>query len=118
MKIGAKLIDWKAKWHAHGKGGGGAQKRGLGMALHQWGGRAGATTCTVKVHPDGAVETFLGRQDLGTGTRTVIAITLAETFGLGVTDVKVNLGNNSYPKANPSGGSITVGGVTGPHRRR
>ena len=64
MKIGAKLIDWKAKWHAHGKGGGGAQKRGLGMALHQWGGRAGATTCTVKVHPDGAVETFLGSQDL------------------------------------------------------
>ncbi|MEC7555737.1 MAG: molybdopterin cofactor-binding domain-containing protein, partial [Planctomycetota bacterium] len=117
MKIGAKLIDWKAKWHAHGKGGGGAQKRGLGMALHQWGGRAGATTCTVKVHPDGAVETFLGSQDLGTGTRTVIAITLAETFGLGVADVKVNLGNNSYPKANPSGGSITVGGVTGPHRR-
>jgi len=118
MKIGAKLIDWKAKWHAHGKGSGkGAVKRGLGMALHRWGGRAGATTCTVKVHPDGAVETFLGSQDLGTGTRTVIAITLAETFGLGVADVKVNIGNNSYPKANPSGGSITVGGVSGPLRR-
>jgi xanthine dehydrogenase YagR molybdenum-binding subunit len=117
MKIGEKLMDWKAKWHAHGKGGGQAVKRGLGMAIHRWGGRAGATTCTVKVHPDGAVETFLGSQDLGTGTRTVIAITLAETFGLGVDDVKVNLGNNSYPKANPSGGSITVGGVTGPHRR-
>ena len=117
MKIGAKLIDWKAKWHAHGKGGGKSVKRGLGMALHRWGGRAGATTCTVKVHPDGAVETFLGSQDLGTGTRTVIAITLAETFGLGINDVKVNLGNNSYPKANPSGGSITVGGVSGPHRR-
>ena len=118
MKIGAKLIDWKTKWHAHGKGGGkGAVKRGLGMALHRWGGRAGATTCTVKVHPDGAVETFLGSQDLGTGTRTVIAITLAETFGLDVADVKVNIGNNSYPKANPSGGSITVGGVSGPLRR-
>ncbi|MDP7276204.1 MAG: molybdopterin-dependent oxidoreductase, partial [Planctomycetaceae bacterium] len=117
MKIGAKLIDWKAKWHAHGKGGKGPVKRGLGMAIHRWGGRAGATTCTVKIHPDGAVETFLGSQDLGTGTRTVIAITLAETFGLGVRDVKVNIGNNSYPKANPSGGSITVGGVSGPLRR-
>ena len=117
MKIGAKLIDWNAKWHLHGQGGKGTVKRGLGMALHQWGGRAGATTCTVKVHPDGAVETFLGSQDLGTGTRTVIAITLAETFGLQLGDVKVNLGNNSYPKANPSGGSITVGGVSGPHRR-
>ncbi|GIS58215.1 MAG: hypothetical protein CM1200mP2_04400 [Planctomycetaceae bacterium] len=38
MKIGAKLIDWKAKWHAHGKGGGKSVKRGLGMALHRWGG--------------------------------------------------------------------------------
>ncbi|MFP6703852.1 MAG: xanthine dehydrogenase family protein molybdopterin-binding subunit [Planctomycetaceae bacterium] len=117
MKIGAKLIDWKAKWHAHGKGGQGAVKRGLGMALHTWGGGAGGTKCTLKVHPDGSVETFLGSQDLGTGTRTVIAITLAETFGLGVEDVQVHLGNNSYPKANPSGGSITVGGVSGPMRR-
>ena len=117
MKIGAKLMDWKEKWHAHGKGGGGAVKRGLGMALHRWGGRAGASTCTVKVHPDGAVETFLGSQDLGTGTKTVIAITLAETFGLPISGIKVNIGSNKYPKANPSGGSITVGGVSGPLRR-
>ena len=118
MKVAAKLMDWKAKWHLHGKGGGkGAVKRGLGMALHQWGGRAGATTCLIKVHPDGAVETSLGSQDLGTGTRTVIAITLAETFGLPLSGIKVNIGSNKYPKANPSGGSITVGGVSGPHRR-
>ncbi len=118
METAAKLMDWKAKWHPRGKGGGkGAVKRGLGMALHQWGGRAGATTCLIKVHPDGAVETSLGSQDLGTGTRTVIAITLAETFGLGLSDIKVNIGSNKYPKANPSGGSITVGGVSGPHRR-
>lgn len=118
MKIGAKLIDWKAKWHPHGKGEAkGGVKRGLGMALHQWGGSAHGAKCTVKVHPDGSVETFGGSQDLGTGTRTIIAITLAETFGLPISGIKVNIGSNKYPESGPSGGSTTVGGVSGPNRR-
>ncbi len=118
MKIAAEMIDWKAKWHPHGNGGGdGPVKRGLGMALHTWGGGAGPCTCVLKVHPDGSVETFLGSQDIGTGTRTVIAIVLAETFGLDLDQVKVNLGSSKYPKSGASGGSITVGGVSGTHRR-
>lgn len=117
MKIAAKEIDWKAKWHPHGKGDKGPVKRGLGMALHRWGGGAGPCTCTVKVHPDGSVETFLGSQDIGTGTRTIIAITLAETFGLPINGVKVNLGSSKYPQSGASGGSITVGGVSGANRR-
>lgn len=118
MKIAAKLIDWKAKWHPHGKGKEkGPVKRGLGMALHTWGGGAGPCTCLLKVHPDGSVETFLGSQDIGTGTRTIIAITLAETFGLPLSGVKVNLGSSKYPQSGASGGSITVGGVSGAHRR-
>lgn len=118
MKLAAKLMDWKAKWHPHGKGGGnGAVKRGLGMAIHQWGGRAHAATCLLKVHPDGTVESFGGTQDIGTGTRTVIAITVAETFGLPYKAVKVHIGSNKYPKSGPSGGSTTVGGVSGPNRR-
>src|SRR5882724_4236470 len=117
MEIAAKAIDWKAKWHPHGEGGKGPVKRGLGMALHRWGGGAGPCTCTVKVHPDGSVESFLGSQDIGTGTRTVISIALAETFGLPLTGVKVNLGSSKYPQSGASGGSITVGGVTGAHRR-
>jgi hypothetical protein len=39
MKIAAKLMDWKAKWHAHGKGPSkGSIVTGLGMAIHTWGG--------------------------------------------------------------------------------
>ena len=118
MKIAARLIDWKAKWHPHGKSTEkGPVKRGLGMGLHTWGGGAGACTCTVKVHPDGSVESFVGSQDIGTGTRTVIAITLAETFGIPLASVKVNLGSSKYPQSAASGGSITVGGVSGAHRR-
>jgi len=118
MKIASEMIDWKQKWHLHGKNAGkGALKRGLGMAIHQWGGRAHSATCTVKVHPDGTVESFGGSQDLGTGTRTVIAITLADTFGIPLNHVKVHIGSNKYPRSGPSGGSTTVGGVSGPNRR-
>ncbi len=118
MEIAAKLIDWKKNWHPHGKGESkGGMKRGLGMALHTWGGRAHAGSCTVKVNPDGTVESTSGSQDIGTGTRTVIAIVLAETFGIPVEMVKVNIGSSKYPRSGPSGGSTTVGGVSGPNRR-
>jgi xanthine dehydrogenase YagR molybdenum-binding subunit len=118
MKTGAKLIDWKSKWHPHGKGDKqGSVVGGLGMALHQWGGGANFSNCNLKIHPDGGVETFLASQDLGTGTRTVVAAVVAETFGLPVGAVKVNLGNSKYPASGPSGGSTTVGGVSESNRR-
>jgi len=118
MKRAAELIDWKAKWHPAGKGAGrGPVKRGIGMALHRWGGSAHAATCRLRVHPDGTVESFGGTQDLGTGTRTALAITVAETFGLPIDGVKINIGSNQYPPSGGSGGSTTIGGVTGPNRR-
>ena len=116
--IGAKLIDWKGKWHAHGKGPAkGSVVTGLGMALHTWGGTANSSNCLLKVYPDGGVESFCGTQDLGTGTRTVSAMVLAETFGLTIEDVKVNIGSSKYPASGASGGSTTVGGVSESHRR-
>ena len=118
MKRAATLIDWKAKWHPRGKENGkGAVKQGLGMALHSWRGRAHPANTLLRVHPSGQVETFGGSQDLGTGTRTVIAITVAETFGLPISAIKVNIGSNKYPRSGASGGSTTAGGVSGPNRR-
>ena len=115
---GKELIGWNANWHAHGKGKSrGSIVDGLGMALHTWGGTANNSDCRVKISPDGGVESFCGSQDLGTGTRTVIAQVLAETFGLGVDDVRVNIGNSKYPASGASGGSTTVGGVSESHRR-
>ncbi len=118
MKIAAKMMDWKAKWHPHGRGESkGSVREGLGMALHTWGGGANASTCQLRVHPDGGVESFCATQDLGTGTRTVCAQVLAETFGLKVQDVRVNIGSSKYPVSGASGGSTTVGAVSESHRR-
>jgi xanthine dehydrogenase YagR molybdenum-binding subunit len=118
MKIAADLIDWKRKWHAHGKGPAkGSVVEGLGMAIHTWGGAAHNSSCNLKVHPDGGVEIFLGSQDIGTGTRTVINMVVAETLGLPMNAVKVNIGLSAYPQSGPSGGSTTVGGVSESSRR-
>lgn len=113
----AELIGWKENWHPHGKGNKGPIKRGLGVAIHRWGGRAHAGSCLVKVHPDGTVESTSGTQDIGTGTRTAIGMVLAETFGIPLSMTKVNIGSSKYPRSGPSGGSTTIGGVTGPNRR-
>ena len=118
MEIAARLMDWKAKWHPHGKGPrDGSVVTGLGMAIHTWGGAAHNSTAELKIHPDGSVEISLGSQDLGTGTRTVIALVVAETLGLKPDQVKVNIGWSTYPPSGPSGGSTTVGGVSESSRR-
>lgn len=116
LEIAARLMDWQAKWHPPGAGQG-PVKRGLGLALHTWGGGAHNAQCLLKVHPDGSIEVLMGSQDIGTGTRTAIGIVAAETFGVPMTSVRVHIGSNQYPKAGPSGGSTTIGGVAGPVRR-
>ncbi len=116
----AEMIEWKKLWRPRGQGAVGSTgtvKRGLGLSLHTWGGGGHASDCDLTVHPDGAVEIKLGSQDLGTGTRTVIGIVVAETFGLPFNAVKVHLGDNRYPPSGSSGGSTTVGGVSASSRR-
>ncbi len=118
LKIAADLIGWDTNWHPHGQGRKqGSVVDGLGIGLHTWGGQANSSNCQLKIHPDGGVESYCGTQDLGTGTKTICAMVLAETFGLPVDAVKVNIGHSTYPFSGASGGSTTVGAVSESHRR-
>lgn len=113
----SELFDWKKKWHARGDSGSGHVKRGVGLSIHTWGGAANNSNCNAVIHPDGSAEVSMGTQDLGVGTRTVVAIVAAETFGLPLEAVTVNIGDSKYPSAGASGGSTTVGGVSSATRR-
>jgi len=117
FQIAAELADWKKNWHPRGDKTAGHIKRGMGVSMHTWGGAGHNSSCNVTIHPDGSVEVTMGSQDLGTGTRTVIAIVAAETFGLPVEAITVNIGDSKYPPDNASGGSTTVGGVSASTRR-
>jgi xanthine dehydrogenase YagR molybdenum-binding subunit len=112
LKIAADLIGYRQKAHLRGDPRPGSVKRGLGMSMHTWGGRGHRSECDVTINPDGSVEAKTGSQDLGVGTRTVITIVVAETLGLPMESVKVEIGRNSYPASGGSGGSTTVGGVS------
>ncbi len=113
----AETIEWKKKWHQRGDPAPGPVKKGLGLSMHTWGGQGHASECRMTINPDGSVAVELGSQDLGTGTRTVIAIVAADTLGLPVSAIKVNIGDNRYPRSGGSGGSTTVGGVSSSTRR-
>ncbi|MBV8819464.1 MAG: molybdopterin-dependent oxidoreductase, partial [Acidobacteriaceae bacterium] len=117
LQKGAELIDWKKNWHQRGDSGSGPVKRGLGLGINTWGGAGHASTCRATIHADASVEVELATQDLGTATRTMIAMVAAETFGLPVSAIKVKLGDNSYPNSGASGGSTTIGGVSSSTRK-
>ena len=59
----------------------------------------------------------IGTQDLGVGTRTCLGIVVAESLGLPLEAVQVNIGRNSYPHDGASGGSTTIGGISSSSRR-
>jgi xanthine dehydrogenase YagR molybdenum-binding subunit len=82
------------------------------MGIATWGGAGHVSECRVNIHPDGGVEIEIGSQDIGTGTRTAIAMVVAEIMGLPHTAVTVKLGENAFPPSGPSGGSTTIGGVS------
>ena len=117
LEKAAELMDWQKKWHRRGDKTSGPLKRGLGLSIHTWGGAGHPSNCNCTIQPDGSVEVSLASQDLGTGTRTVIAIITAETFGLPLEAVRVNIGDSKYPADGASGGSTTVGGVSSSTRR-
>jgi xanthine dehydrogenase YagR molybdenum-binding subunit len=105
---GAKEIGWSRRNPVAG-GSPSPLKRGMGCAVGTWGG-GGNNQCKVDVtiSRDGSVLVAVGTQDLGTGTRTYTRAIVAEEFGLGIADVKEQIGSSKLGSANPSGGSTTA----------
>lgn len=115
IALGAELIGWRQKRKPRGQNGGGPIKHGLGMALHTWGGggRPG-NRVAFTINPDGSVELKTATQDIGTGTRTILAIIAAEILGLKPTDIISNIGNSTFPPGQGSGGSTTAPSMSPP----
>jgi len=112
FKIGAEKFGW-AKRHPTGDPASGPIKRGMGCAANRWTGQgSNATRAACEILPDGSVVMRIGTQDIGTGTRTLVAMVTAETLGLPLDAVQAAIGDSNYPFAPGSGGSVTVASVT------
>ena len=110
-KLGAEKIGWERRNKKPGAGAG-RFRTGIGMASQIWpGAGVPGTLADVRIHTDGSVEVECGTQDIGTGTRTHIAVVAAETLGLEPKDISVEIGNSDLPWAPNSGGSLTAPSV-------
>jgi xanthine dehydrogenase YagR molybdenum-binding subunit len=105
-KEGAEKFGWTAKYKKPGSDPG-PIKTGIGCAGATWGGGGKGTEAEVQINPDGTVDVRCGTQDLGTGSRTIVAIVAAEAFGLRPDQIKVKIGDTSLPFSGGSGGSST-----------
>jgi xanthine dehydrogenase YagR molybdenum-binding subunit len=109
--IGAKEFGWD-KRHATGDATPGPIKTGFGTSAHRWGGGGRGSKAHCDIANDGSVVMKCGTQDLGTGTRTLVAMVTAETLGLPVNAVKPEIGDTNYPLSGGSGGSTTAASMT------
>ena len=109
--VGAERFGWTARRPPASDAG--PVKRGVGMAQSQWVSVISPTTaCEVRIMGDGSVEAFNAAQDVGTGTRTVLAQVVAEELGLRADQVGSYIGDTRYPIGPASGGSRVTGSLT------
>ena len=109
--MAAEMINWKSR-HPTGDPTPGPIKRGLGCAANRWGGAGQGTKAHCEINPDGSVLMRCGTQDIGVGTKTIIAMITAETLGIPMELVTVQLGDSNYPFSGGSGGSTTAASVS------
>jgi xanthine dehydrogenase YagR molybdenum-binding subunit len=113
--IGAERIEWQRR-HVPGADPG-PVKRGLGVAQSLWMANVQLdSSCEVRVLRDGSVEVLSSVQDIGTGTGTVMAQTVAEVFGLRADEITVRIGDTEFPPGPPSYGSRATASITPPAR--
>lgn len=112
-EAGAKAIGWERRNRRPGEGpADGPRRRGLGVATSIWfGAGVPGTLADIVLYPDGSVEVVCGTQDIGTGTKTHMAVVAAEALGLEPREIAVRLGSSDYPWAPLSGGSQTTPSV-------
>jgi len=109
LKEGAEEFGWsEARSRAKDDG---HIKRGVGVAACTWivGGGGPPATVIVKLYADGSVNLNMGASDIGTGTKSVMAMVVAEELGVDPDDIQIeNADTGTTQFATASGGSKTV----------
>jgi len=112
LEEGAHAFGWKeARQKAAESRGSGHICRGVGMAASLWvvGGGRPPVTVVVKLFADGSANLNMGASDIGTGTKTVMAMVVAEELGIPLENIQIeNADTGTTQFTTRSGGSKTV----------
>lgn len=108
LKGAAERFGWNDRNPAIGSMRDGDEIIGYGMASCTW--FAGRQPCEARVElrADGTLFAACGTQDIGTGTYTIVAQTVAELTGVPLSRIEVKLGETSLPAGPLSGGSMAT----------
>ena len=112
IRRGAEAFEWKkTRKRAEEASKGSSIKRGAGMAACLWFAGDGGPPATVilRLYSDGSVNLNMGASDIGTGTKTVMALVAAEELGVEPEVIQIEHADTATTQyATPSGGSKTV----------
>ncbi|WP_275949093.1 xanthine dehydrogenase family protein molybdopterin-binding subunit [Bradyrhizobium quebecense] len=112
-----RLYDWASGleiWRNRKPAQNGRYRRGIGVATGYW---LYLWQPNVKVEvavKAGRIVASTATQDIGTGTRSVLADTIAREFDLEPADIDVRIGDSSLPEGPGSGGSRVTASVMPP----
>lgn len=101
----ADKFGWSARNPKIGSMTSGDEILGWGVAACNWEAIKRDCDARVALRADGTAFASCATQDIGTGTYTIVAQTVASLTGLPLDKIKVELGNSDYPSGPLSGGS-------------
>ncbi|BEU28504.1 xanthine dehydrogenase family protein molybdopterin-binding subunit [Paraburkholderia sp. 22B1P] len=108
---GAAAFGWNRRDPRVGSMRDGAEIIGYGMAACNWDAFRVPAEARVALMDNGTVRVNCAIQDIGTGTYTIVAQTVADMTGIPLQRIQVNLGDSSFPAAPVSGGSWATASV-------
>src|SRR5258707_921495 len=109
LQEGARRFGWDKRNAKPGQVRDGRWLVGMGMAAATRGNPLQLSKANVRLGPDGIATVKMAMTDIGTGTYTILAQIAAEMLGLPMEQVRVELGDTSFPQAAGSGGSWGAG---------
>jgi xanthine dehydrogenase YagR molybdenum-binding subunit len=106
MREGAQMFGWDNRLPRPGQVRDGRWLVGMGMAAAIRGNFLLPARASFTVDGGGIITVRQGMTDIGTGTYTVLAQIAAETLGVPLADVRVEIGDSELPPAPGSGGQF------------
>ncbi len=110
--LGAEKFGWANRKSQPRSNRNGKYLVGHGMATATYPATRSTASCKIQLMIDGGVKVLSATQDIGTGTYTIMAQTAADSLGVPMERVSVEIGDSTLPPAPVSGGSTTAASVT------